>query len=133
MAKKKIIHLDFEAPGSVIGLASNEKVWKLAWKINQVLGLTMATEEEGFARLEGPELYQDLSTDADFEYVLFENGFKAPKVSKLAQQFRFWLLIRHKREVKPDVEGICKQLGAIDIVSLVRDLTHEKDIQKLLP
>lgn len=133
MAKKNIIHMEDEVQSTIIGLASTERIWKLVWKLNQLLGLQLATEEEKAVDLDELELYLDTDSDTRFEYLLFEPRFKPGKVSKVAQQFRYWLVVRGKKAEQPDVEAILAQLRTIDIVSLSHDLSTEKDIQKLLP
>lgn len=133
VAKKKVIKLDYEPSMTVLGVASNDKVWKVCWKINQQLGLNLSSSEEGMARLTGPELYRDEESDSDFEYLFFENTFQSRKVPPLARQFRFWLAIKAKRDEEPSVEEVLRQLQEIDAVSLARDLSQEKDIKKLVP
>lgn len=133
VAKKNVIKLEFDAPATVLGIASNDKVWKVCWKINQQLGLNLATAEDDMLRVKGPELYTDFGTDAAFEFTFFENTFKSSKVPRLARQFRYWLVIKPQREAAPDVPEILRELGKIDNVSLAHDLSDEKDIKKLLP
>lgn len=133
VAKKKIIFPDSHLPCSVLGLASNERIWKLCWILNQNLGLELKTESEGMSRLDDQEVYHDTNSDPDFEYQLFENNPKAFKGSKLVQQFRFLLVIRHRRELPPDLPGVLAKIRASDAISLVSDLSSEKDIQRVLP
>ena len=134
MAKKNSIQLDFDSPSAVVGVASNDKVWKVCWNINQQLSLQLASAEDDVTRgSKGPELYVDYESDANFEYSFFENTFKTSKVPKLARQFRYWLVIRPKKELVPEVKGIIRALSEIENISLAHDLTNEKDIKKLLP
>jgi hypothetical protein len=133
MAKKNVIQLDFDSPSVVIGVASNDKVWKVCWNINQQLSLQLASAEDDVTRVKGPELYTDPDTDPDFEYYFFENTFKSSKVPQLARQFRYWLVIRPKKDLLPEVKTILRALAEIDNISLAHDLTQEKDIKKLLP
>lgn len=132
MAKKNIIHMEDEVQSTIIGLACTERIWKLVWKLNQLLGLSLTTEDET-AGIDEAELYVDSDSDPQFEYLLFEPHFKPGKVSKVAQQFRYWLVVRGKKSETPDTAALLQQLGTIDIVSLAHDLSTEKDIQKLLP
>lgn len=133
MARKNVIKLDYQPPLTVLGIASNDKVWKVCWKINQELGLNLSSQEEGMARLTGPELYRDEESDLDFDYVFFENTFQSRKVPKLARQFRFWLVIKSARDREPDTTLLLERLQKIDVISLAHDLSQEKDIKKLLP
>ena len=85
-------------------------------------------------RVKGPALYTDHDSDASFEFTLFENNLKPSQGTKLARQFRFWLVIKAKREdTSPDMLPIKTAISSIDIVSLVHDISEEKDIKKLLP
>jgi hypothetical protein len=133
VAKKNIIHMEYEVQSTIIGLACHERIWKLVWKLNQLLGCSLATEEDKGAGIDELELYSDTDGDPQFEYLLFEPSSKPGKMSKVAQQFRYWLVIRNKKAGTPDVEALLRQMATIDIVSLAQDLTTEKDIQKLLP
>ena len=133
MAKKNVIKLEFDFPAAVLGIASNDRVWKVCWKINQQLGLELATAEDDVHRVKGPELYTDNDSDPDFEYVFFENSLKSKKTPPLARQFRYWLVIKPNRELEPPVSHLLAELSKIDVVSLAHDLSNEKDIKKLLP
>jgi hypothetical protein len=134
LAKKNILDFDFEQGATVIGIASNDKIWKLCWKLNQALQLNLATAEEDVTRVKGPVLYTDFDSDLDFDYCLFENNLKPNQSSKLARQFRFWLSIKIKREDAVfDPAKAMAAIGTIDIVSLVHNISDEKDIKKLLP
>lgn len=134
MAKKNVLDLDFEHDATVIGIASNEKIWKLCWMLNQALSLNLATAEDDVNRVKGPALYTDYDSDAALDYTLFENNLKPSQGTKLARQFRFWLVIKSKRDgVVIDSQPIRQSISSIDIVSLVHDLSEEKDIKKLLP
>ncbi|HHG85464.1 MAG TPA: hypothetical protein ENJ82_12025 [Bacteroidetes bacterium] len=133
MAKKNVIKLEFDSPVAVIGVASNEKIWKICWGINQKLNLKLATEQQDVMRVKGPETYSDIDSNPDFEFYFMENTFKSNKVSKLAKQFRFWLVIRPAKDELPDVAALLKMLAQIDNISLAHDLSNEKDIKNLLP
>ncbi|MEM1000042.1 MAG: hypothetical protein AAGN35_23510 [Bacteroidota bacterium] len=133
MAKKNVIQVEFDSPASVLGVASNDKIWKVCWNINQQLGIQLATAPEDVTRVKGPAMYTDLERDPDFDYYFFENTHKTSKVPRLARQFRYWLVIRHRREVAPEIRTILRRLAQVDNISLAHDLSHEKDIKKLLP
>jgi hypothetical protein len=134
VAKKNVLNLDFEHEATIIGIASNEKIWKLCWKLNQVLGLNLATAEDDVTRVKGPAMYTDFETDALWDYTLFENDLKPSQGTKLARQFRFWLVVKAKRDgATLEVQPITQAIADIDIVSLVHDISAERDIKKLLP
>lgn len=133
MAKKNVHLLESDSPSSVVGVASNDKIWKICWNINQQLGLQLASAPEDVTQVKGPELYTDFDSDADFDYYFFENSFKSNKVPKLARQFRYWMVIRPKKDRILEVKGILRALTEIENISLAHDLTNEKDIKKLIP
>ncbi len=134
MAKKNVLDLGFEQDATVIGIASNDKIWKLCWKLNQELGLNLATAAHDVTQARGPELYTDFDSDPALDYTLFETNLKPSQGTKLARQFRFWLVVKAKRDDAAIDPGALKQsISAIDIVSLVQDISEEKDIKKLLP
>lgn len=134
VAKKNVLNLDFEHEATIIGIASNEKIWKLCWKLNQVLGLNLATAEDDVTRVKGPALYLDFESDPAFDFTLFENDLKPSQGTKLARQFRYWFVVKAKRDdAFYDTAAAKQTISNIDIVSLVHDISEEKDIKKLIP
>lgn len=133
MAKKNVLDLDFDHPIAVIGIASNDKIWKLCWKLNQALALNLATAEDDVTRVKGPVLYTDFETHAQHDYTLFENNLKPSQGTKLSRQFRYWLTVLGSKDAPPDATKLLQAVSRIDIVSLAVDLSDEKDIKKLLP
>jgi hypothetical protein len=133
VAKKNVLDIDFDQPATVIGIASNDKIWKLCWKLNQVLSINLATAEDDVTRVKGPILYIDAETDPRFDYTFFENDLKPSQGTKLSRQFRYWLVVKNKKDESPDKGELLKNVATIDIVSLAHDLSDEKDIKKLLP
>lgn len=133
MGKNNYIKLEFDAHAYILGIASTDKIWKVVWVINTELGLDMSTGAQDVTAASGMELYQDIDSDPDFEYTLFENSEKSRKVSKKAREFRFWLALKPKREKVPDLENLIRRLRGLGNISLVVDLTDEENIQKLMP
>lgn len=133
MAKKNVLDFDFDQHVCVIGIASNDKIWTLSWKLNQALGINLGTAENDVTRVKGPHLYVDHEAESGFEYTFFENSLKPSQGSKVAREFRFWLVVRGQGEHLPDSPALLRAVSSIDIVSLAHDLTLEKDIKKLLP
>ena len=133
MAKKNVLDFGTDQSAIVIGIASNDKIWKLCWKLNQTLSINLATAEDDVTRVKGPILYTDFESDPNFEYTFFENNLKPTQGTKLSRQFRYWLVIVGKKEEGLDSQQLLQNIGTIDIVSLAHDLTEEKDIKKLLP
>lgn len=133
MAKKNVIQLEYDAPASVLGIASNDKVWKVCWQLNQALELNLASAEDDMTRVRGPVLYTDDESQPGFGYVFFEQTLKTSKLPRLARQFRYWLVIKPYRDELPDIPAMLQTLRQVDAISLAHDLSQEKDIKKLLP
>lgn len=133
VAKKNVLDFGIDPSATVIGIASNDKIWKLCWKLNQALSINLATAEDDVTRVKGPVLYTDLDSDPHFEYTFFENNLKATQGTKLSRQFRYWLVVSSKKDEAPDSQTLMQAVTAIDIVSLAHNLSEEKDIKKLLP
>lgn len=117
----------------VIGLASIDRIWKVCWNLNQALGLDLSTGIQEVGTVRGPEIYADHESSNDFDYLLLENPAKGKKVSARANQFRFWLVLKPKREAEPALETLLATLNQVENVSLAMDLSQEKDIKKLIP
>lgn len=133
MAKKNVLDLQHDHPVTVIGIASNEMIWRLCWKVNQALGLNLAAEDGDVTRVREPQRYEDYETDPDTDFLLFEQELKPSQGSRLARQFRYWLVVKPKRDVLPGTADLIHRIGTIDVVSMCHDLTAEKDILKLIP
>ena len=133
MAKKNILNLEFELPAAVIGIASNEKVWKICWKLNQALEINLASAQDDVTRVKGPALYTDHDSEPDFDFVFFENNLKSNQGPKLARQFRYWLVVKQVKDTAFDLPDLIQKISEIDVISLVHDLSNEKDIKRLLP
>jgi hypothetical protein len=133
VAKKNVLDFGTDHSATVIGIASNDKIWKICWKLNQALAINLATAEDDVTRVKGPVLYTDFDADPHFEYTFFENHLKPSQGTKLSRQFRYWLVISSKKEEEVDAQSFLQKIGTIDIVSLAHNLSEEKDIKKLLP
>jgi hypothetical protein len=133
VAKNNYIKLEFDAPVHVLGIASNEKIWRVAWVINAELETNMSTGLQEVTTVGGPELYQDFTSDPDFDYCLFEHNDKSRKVPKKAREFRFWLTLKPKRDKAPDLAALVTRLRQLENISLVVDLSQEENIQQFLP
>lgn len=83
--------------------------------------------------MQGPEIYEDPDTDPDFIFSLFENTLKSRKVPPKAREFRFWMVIKPKKEKTPEISRILTALNRVENISFAVDLSEEKDIKKLIP
>ena len=133
MAKKNYIKIDFEAPLAIIGIASNEKIWKVCWGINQHLGLNLIAGRQELSELNARDQYEDLESDPDLEYTLIDKDqLRVKRIPKAAKGFRFWLTLKLKREATPDITGIVSRLNEIRDISLAVDLSANEDLNKML-
>jgi hypothetical protein len=133
LAKNNRIKLDFDGATYVLGLASNERIWKLCWELNQALKLTLGNEVPDFSRPAGGSDYNDLESDPDFEYFLIENTNKTAKIAKIAQSFRYWLVIKPHQQKVPDLETMIRKLKSAEAISMVMDLTPFNQDKPFLP
>ena len=133
MAKKNHIRVEADPEVWVIGIASNEKIWKVCWDLNQAAQLNMSSGRQDLTSLHVGEFYVDTGSSEDFHFYLFENLNKGKKVSRLAKQFRLWLIVRAQREKHPDIPAFIENLKKAAVVSLAVDLSDEKDINILIP
>lgn len=133
MGKKQYIRFEYDAPAFVIGIASNDRIWKLCWNINQAMELELSTGAMDAGTARGPEIYADYESQPDFEVLVFENTVKGRKVPKKAQPFRFWMVLKPRKEDVSDLSEILETLKTVENVSLAIDLSDEKDIKKLIP
>ncbi|MFM2376642.1 MAG: hypothetical protein RLZZ165_1739 [Bacteroidota bacterium] len=133
VARRNVLDFDPDQHIAVIGIASNDMVWRLCWKLNQALGINLATAEDDLAQTRVPILYADDESDPEFDYIFFENVLKRSQGTKLATTFRFWLVVKGKKDRRAETDALVRVISEIDIVSMALNLTDEKDIKKLLP
>ena len=134
LAKKNYIKVDMEIPTIVLGIASNEKIWKLCWKINQKLEINLGTGSSDLSQLKTRDIYEDQESDPAFEYTFFSRKVipvrKPPKDIKV---FRYFFVIRSLGKENPDPQPYIEALNRIDIISIAMNLTQVKDINKIIP
>ena len=134
LAKKNYIKVDMEIPATVLGIASNEKIWKLCWEINQALEISMGTGIDDLTQLKTRDVYLDQESDPSFEFSLFDKKLiNAKKAPKTIREFRYFFVIRSFGDREPDVRTYLEALNRIDIVSIAVDLTEVKDIKNIIP
>lgn len=131
LAKVNHIKLEDDAPSYVVGIASNERAWKLTFDLNQALGIQLEADSEGIGP--GRAAYVDADSDPDYDYLMVENSFPVRKVPRIARQFRFWLVLRPKRDAESPLRDLIQNLGQVASVSLAHDLSEVDELKKLLP
>lgn len=138
----------------VIGIASDERIWKLCWSINQHLGLnlvrhepdseTSAAAEQASSPPHAPlfpiqklgsrpwlkEYYEDIEAEGGLEYALFANE---PTISpKIVRAFRYFLLIRSRKESSFDRTKVVQTLNNVDIILTAVDITEVENINNII-
>ena len=127
MAKKNTIKDDFSGKDAVIGISSNEKIWKVAWELNRALGMNLEVSSPAGV-LEGEEQgYEDRATSKDLEFFLIENRPGKKKLPAIVKEFRFWLFLRPQKETLPDTEKWIGRIRKIPGISLAVDISGKID------
>lgn len=130
----------------VIGIASDERPWKLGHSLNEILGIHLRNvsdfEDDGLA----PQVaqtgllspvplptvrFEDHETHPQCEYVFYSKD--PQKIPTNTRPFRFFLLIRSANADQWPVEATLKDLAASPCVRSVVDLSQDKNLQQLLP
>ena len=123
-----------EIPAIVLGIASNEKIWKLCWKINQELEIDLSTGESQANALNSRGIYTSLQENNAFEFTLFDKNLTSSrKIPKNLKEFRYFFVIRQLSDREPEVKNYLKALNSIDIISIAVDVTEVKDIKSIIP
>jgi len=132
---KKLKYIETEAgiPPTIIGIASNERIWKICWEINQVLDLNLTAARQNTSPGKAPDVYHDSGGRERESCSLFEQSATDKKIPALARKFRFWLVIRPAAGKQNDAGKLLKKLSGISSISLVADLSAEKEINRFLP
>ena len=127
MAKKTTIKDNFSGQDAIIGISSNEKIWKLVWDLNKALGIKLEVSAPA-GILEGEEQgYSDRESSTDFEYFLIENRPGKKKLPAIVKEFRFWFFIRPQKETTPETQKPIITIRKIQGVSLAADITGKID------
>ncbi|MEM6630715.1 MAG: hypothetical protein AAF694_13630 [Bacteroidota bacterium] len=152
MAKR--IHLEnWEEPEQILllGIASDERIWKLCWEINQLLEIDMkAVEREvhdtktepfqewtvdhklfSFSTEEDNIFYQDDKSRKDQDFLLFSARFT--ERSKSLRAFRYLFVIRYEGELLIEKEKLLNIINSSSIILSAVDLTDYNDLNPQLP
>lgn len=132
MAKRKNIKIEPDSTGIVLGIASNERIWKLCWEINQTMQINLSEASRELDASAGTEVYADCDSSESFDYFLVENNGRLKGVPKEAKPFRFWIMVRPKGEREADHSSILQQLKTNPSVSLATDLSNNQELKKAL-
>lgn len=138
----------------VIGLASNERIWKLCYEVNLHLGLNLAEKELEQGKTGGENsppntlpqglfepldftpddrplaYYEDLYTDPRFEFILRKPD--PALLPKEARPFRFFFLVRAHDGPLPEPADLIERLNKSSVVLSAVDISHIKNIKQLV-
>ena len=127
MAKKTTIKDSFSGNDSIIGIASDEKIWKLAWELNRVLKMNLEISPQT-GILEGAEQgYEDRESSDSFEFFLIENRPGKKKLPAIVKEFRFWFFLRPQKEPGADVQKWITKIRKVPGIGLATDISGKMD------
>jgi hypothetical protein len=131
----------------IIGIASEERIWKVCYAINQQLGLrlkerrTEAPEKPAEAPLfeqdsaafppSAAAYYEDMETFSRHEYVLLPA--KRRNLPPEARGFSFLLLIHADTSELPAPAAVIEKLLRAEIIRSAVDLSQVNNIKHILP
>ena len=135
----------------LVGIASDERIWKLCWEINRLLEIEMkAIEKEilesktepfqewvteqrlfSFSMEEDNIFYQDDKSRKDQDFLLFSARFT--ERSKNLRAFRYLFVIRYEGELFIRKEELIHIVNSSSIVLSAVDLTDYNDLNPQLP
>ncbi|MEZ4777558.1 MAG: hypothetical protein R3D00_30565 [Bacteroidia bacterium] len=154
MTKRIDIQDIFDYQCVVIGLASNERIWKLCYEVNRQLGLNLTEKELEEGKTEGEEseentsanslfeasdfipddrplaYYEDLHSDPRFEFILRKPD--PNHLPKDARPFRFFFLIRAHDSPLPESADLIERLNKSSAILSAVDISHIKNIKQLV-
>ncbi|MEL6590923.1 MAG: hypothetical protein AAFQ68_12615 [Bacteroidota bacterium] len=155
MTKRVHIQGAHDYDESIIGIASDEKVWKLCFEINNLLEINLlekglsseddprtqeiekAEEDSLFTRKSLSPIkrplrnYEDTNSDRGREFALF--AIKSADLPATIRAFRYFLLIRAIDPPPPDLVSIVSKLNSSALIRSAVDLSNVKNIKSLIP
>lgn len=138
----------------VIGIASDERIWKVCWEINQHLDLQLLFREINpetvkqinenpstgiislFSRTDWQktdwwrEYYEDTSSHSELEFALFANDLSISP--KKVHPFRYFFLIRASGDNWHGLKSMLSQLNQIRAIRSAVDITGVKNINSII-
>ena len=155
MAKRIQIQKEDDYHYQIIGIASDERIWKVCYEINNLLKLRLKARPLDYAiphddtdlsenqqilfeqmeesgGLEDSRYYEDIETNKRVEYALFVQPVRS-SLPKETKPFRYFFLIRSADQSPQDTGQIINALGSSTVIRSAVDITHIKQIKKLIP
>ena len=152
LAKKLHIDQEFDDQHDLIGIASDERIWKVCYEINNLLKINLiekgiqsnaeagkSMQEEAhtglFSEQSDPRFrfplarYEDLESVPRKEFILAT--FDRSVLPKEAKAFRYLLLIRYETNAAPPAEEAIIRLKDSNIIRSAVNLSHVNNIKSL--
>jgi hypothetical protein len=152
--KKIKLEESFDYQHLIIGIASDEPIFKLCWEINESLIWALKKVEldilnfsepmDSLAqkikpllfdplnfKTEPPAYYEDHDSFPRQEMALFEASIQ--KIPKEIRAFRYILLLRSVNAQLPESVSLIQTLNELSFVISAIDITHLKNIKQILP
>lgn len=152
--KRVQIYERFDYQGIVIGIASDERIWKVCFEINESLAVNLKENTRNYDILlnevdtdspdpslfhatESPQenrpvlFYEDVETNEDCAFYLFKP--EATGLPKEIRSFRYLLAIQALTPSLPEPANILEKLNKLTTVRSAVDISHIKSIKHLLP
>ena len=134
-----------------VGIASDERIWKLCWEINRLLQIDMKAVEKdtfeaktepfkewaaehrlfSFSSEEDNIFYQDDKSRKDQDFLLFSARFT--ERSKGLRAFRYLFVIRYEGELFTSKQELISLVNSSPIILSAVDLTDYNDLNTQLP
>ncbi|RMG18894.1 MAG: hypothetical protein D6730_22305 [Bacteroidetes bacterium] len=149
MARRRVhIEKSFDYHRFVIGVASNERIWKLCWELNRELGISLKKRDiagdlppeadqqaaQEPALFQGQEVeapgayYEDTESKARMEFVVC-----TPKaMMRELTAYRYLFIIRFSAPA-PDISSFLSKIQSIPAVIAAVDLSTFKNINQIVP
>lgn len=155
MTKRVHIEGAYDYDEYIIGIASDERVWKLCFELNNILNINMlddrnltiedATENDNDPQnvdllfeakalkpvKQSLQYYEDTNSIRGREFALFvaDNA----NLPKTIRAFRYFLLIRIIDPPPPDLTVLVEQLNGSALVRSAVNISNVKNIKSLIP
>ncbi|MFK7924196.1 MAG: hypothetical protein AB8H47_19715 [Bacteroidia bacterium] len=139
----------------IIGIASDERVWKLCFELNNILNINMLDERsstnedvkeneinpqnkdllfetKALESVKRPlQYYEDTNSIRGREFALFVAD--STNLPKTVRAFRYFLLLRIIDPPPPDLNKLIELLNGSALVRSAVNITHVKNIKSLIP
>ncbi len=137
MMKKIVLDLEDSFDFEVIGICTSLVDYRLAWEINQSLGLKLSRSGEDYFKtnkkgevLSSHSLYEDVDEDQGTDYILIKNKNKGKHLISELEMIDFFFLINDSRN---DVSETSVKLRNVPTIqtTVVIDVEEYKSFNQL--